>query len=318
MARRSVHHRVQDLGGAAGPRPGLLRTPGRTQPRRRRPLLDPRLGGQVRAAARTDPRRRGRRLAPRGGRGAPRRKHATPHGTRHFKKSDGLLRQGAAEEFAFIRDHRGESPRRGPVPGAGGLPRPASTPGSTDRPARRPSAAGARPGGCARPIETPAPPTARPGCIARLAARRRGLLREHRGQARTPGTTSRSKARRRLVPRTTESRHDRPVPENALAREFYPDRPDTTWVADITYIPTAEELALPGGGARPLLPQGGRLGDRRPPADRPDPGGGTGDGPDSPQVPGPRGCSTTATAGSNTPTMPIAWRHGRSWDRGRA
>ena len=50
----------------------------------------------------------------------------------------------------------------------------------------------------------------------------------------------RSKARRRFVPRTTDGRHDRPVPENALAREFYPDRPDTTWVADITYVPTAE------------------------------------------------------------------------------
>ena len=32
----------------------------------------------------------------------------------------------------------------------------------------------------------------------------------------------RSKAGRRFVPRTTESRHDRPVAENVLAREFYP------------------------------------------------------------------------------------------------
>jgi putative transposase len=50
----------------------------------------------------------------------------------------------------------------------------------------------------------------------------------------------RSKARRRFVARTTDSRHDRPVAENVLAREFYPDRPDTAWAADITYIPTAE------------------------------------------------------------------------------
>lgn len=50
----------------------------------------------------------------------------------------------------------------------------------------------------------------------------------------------RSKAVRRFVARTTESRHDRPVAENILAREFYPDRPDTAWAADITYIPTAQ------------------------------------------------------------------------------
>jgi putative transposase len=50
----------------------------------------------------------------------------------------------------------------------------------------------------------------------------------------------RSKARRRFVVRTTESRHDRPVADNVLAREFYPDRPDTAWAADITYVPTAE------------------------------------------------------------------------------
>jgi putative transposase len=50
----------------------------------------------------------------------------------------------------------------------------------------------------------------------------------------------RSKARRRFVVRTTDSRHDRPVAANVLARDFYPDKPDTAWAADITYIPTAE------------------------------------------------------------------------------
>jgi transposase InsO family protein len=49
----------------------------------------------------------------------------------------------------------------------------------------------------------------------------------------------RSKAVRRFVAQTTDSRHDRPVAENVLAREFYPDEPDTAWAADITYIPTA-------------------------------------------------------------------------------
>lgn len=49
----------------------------------------------------------------------------------------------------------------------------------------------------------------------------------------------RSRARRRSVA-TTDGRHDRPVAANVLAREFYPDAPNTTWAADITYVPTAE------------------------------------------------------------------------------
>src|SRR5262249_26311953 len=50
----------------------------------------------------------------------------------------------------------------------------------------------------------------------------------------------RSKAARRFAVRTTDSRHDRPVAGNVLAREFSPARPDTVWAADITYVPTAE------------------------------------------------------------------------------
>ena len=65
-------------------------------------------------------------------------------------------------------------------------------------------------------------------CCENTVAR---LMREH---------GIRSKAVRRFVARTTDSRHDRPVAENVLAREFYPDRPDTAWAADITYVPTAQ------------------------------------------------------------------------------
>jgi len=43
---------------------------------------------------------------------------------------------------------------------------------------------------------------------------------------------------RRVI--TTHSRHSLPVAPNRLNREFYADRPDQKWVADITYIPTAE------------------------------------------------------------------------------
>ena len=46
--------------------------------------------------------------------------------------------------------------------------------------------------------------------------------------------------RRRRVPRTTDSRHDHPVAPNLLGRNFAADRPDTVWLADISYIPTGE------------------------------------------------------------------------------
>ena len=48
------------------------------------------------------------------------------------------------------------------------------------------------------------------------------------------------KARRPFVVATTDSRHDRPVAKNVLNREFYPERPNATWTADITYVPTGE------------------------------------------------------------------------------
>lgn len=50
----------------------------------------------------------------------------------------------------------------------------------------------------------------------------------------------RARTARRFVVRTTDSRHDYPVAPNVLNRRFYPERPDTIWAGDITYIPTAE------------------------------------------------------------------------------
>jgi putative transposase len=49
----------------------------------------------------------------------------------------------------------------------------------------------------------------------------------------------RAKAPRRFV-RTTDSRHNLPVAENVLARDFDPAGPNEAWSADITYIPTAD------------------------------------------------------------------------------
>jgi transposase InsO family protein len=39
---------------------------------------------------------------------------------------------------------------------------------------------------------------------------------------------------------TTDSAHAKPVAKNYLNRQFSPDKPNTSWVADITYIPTKE------------------------------------------------------------------------------
>jgi transposase InsO family protein len=48
----------------------------------------------------------------------------------------------------------------------------------------------------------------------------------------------RAKIRRKYVPRTTDSRHGRPVAGNLLERDFQASGPDRKWVADITYVPT--------------------------------------------------------------------------------
>src|SRR4051794_1657732 len=45
---------------------------------------------------------------------------------------------------------------------------------------------------------------------------------------------------RRRTPRTTDSRHDLPIAPNLLGRDFVAERPDTFWLADISYIPTGE------------------------------------------------------------------------------
>jgi putative transposase len=45
---------------------------------------------------------------------------------------------------------------------------------------------------------------------------------------------------RRRVPRTTNSRHGHAVAPNLLEQKFMADRPDTVWLADISYIATGE------------------------------------------------------------------------------
>lgn len=48
----------------------------------------------------------------------------------------------------------------------------------------------------------------------------------------------RARTARKFVPRTTDSRHARPVAANVLGRRFGADLPDRKWAADITYVPT--------------------------------------------------------------------------------
>lgn len=48
----------------------------------------------------------------------------------------------------------------------------------------------------------------------------------------------RAKSRKRFVPRTTDSTHQKPLADNLLDRNFAAATPDRKWLADITYIPT--------------------------------------------------------------------------------
>jgi transposase InsO family protein len=45
---------------------------------------------------------------------------------------------------------------------------------------------------------------------------------------------------KRKFKQTTDSNHRLPVAENVLDREFDPEEPNASWVADVTYIPTRE------------------------------------------------------------------------------
>ncbi|MGU3480251.1 DDE-type integrase/transposase/recombinase, partial [Methylobacterium sp. D48H] len=50
----------------------------------------------------------------------------------------------------------------------------------------------------------------------------------------------RALAGRRFRPCTTGSRHDLPIAPNLLKQDFSAARPNTVWLADITYLPTGE------------------------------------------------------------------------------
>src|SRR5699024_9472973 len=49
-----------------------------------------------------------------------------------------------------------------------------------------------------------------------------------------------AKTHRKFIPQTTDSRHDNPLADNVLDRDFQADLPNQKWAVDITYIPTHE------------------------------------------------------------------------------
>src|SRR3954453_4876042 len=138
----------------------------------------------------------------------------------------------AGAEAVPARGRRGErllrpaGPRAGPPRGGGCRPR------RTDRRDLR-----------GEPADIRQPPHPRRAARGRRPDRPRagGAAKAPRGPgARGPRRGGPTAARRRRVPRTTDSRHDHPVAPNLLGRNFVADRPDTVWLADISYIPTGE------------------------------------------------------------------------------
>ncbi len=163
---------------------------------------------------------------------------AAADGAGDFKKSGGVLCQGAAVRFQFVQEHR----RTWPV---GVMCRVLKVSRSGfyawgDRPASPRAQRNERLVEKIRQVHE---------------ANRRlyGSPRVHRallveGQAVSRNTVAklmrlakiRARSGRRFVPRTTDSRHQRPVADNKLARDFTAPAADRKWLADITYVPTAE------------------------------------------------------------------------------
>lgn len=72
------------------------------------------------------------------------------------------------------------------------------------------------------------------------ALKKRGeVLGLHRVERLMREATIRSKMRRKFQ-KTTDSKHNHPVAQNILARNFTVSAPNMVWVSDITYIPTDE------------------------------------------------------------------------------
>jgi transposase-like protein len=180
---------------------------------------------------------KGSQAFPAGTPAAAGRKQTAADGVRHFKKSDGILRQGIAVIFAFIEQHRdlwsvtvlcrtlGVS--------AGGFYAWRNRPTSSHQQRRD-----------ALVVEIKS--------IHAQVKQRYGSPRIHaelndRGVACSLNTVAKlmhengikAQTARKFVT-TTDSNHKLPVAQNILERQFDATKPNERWVADITYIPTRE------------------------------------------------------------------------------
>ncbi len=78
-----------------------------------------------------------------------------------------------------------------------------------------------------------------PRIHAELRARGRGMGRKRVARLMREHGLAVTRKKRRL-PMTTDSRHSHPIAPNLLEQKFKATRPDTTWLADITYVTTDE------------------------------------------------------------------------------
>src|SRR3954451_10275913 len=121
-----------------------------------------------------------------------------------------------------------------PAPGPRRRPSCAATSAASSPPAGGPTARrGATPSWAARGGATP-----RGGADGRWGRWGRPPARGVEGLMRERGRPARGG--RRGAPRTPDSRHDLPVAPNLLDRHFAAERPDTVWLADISYLPADE------------------------------------------------------------------------------
>lgn len=67
---------------------------------------------------------------------------------------------------------------------------------------------------------------------------------EQKGAARACAADPVPRQKRRLRPRTTDSRHDHKLANNLLAKLPTPERPGQLWQSDITYIETQEGCCI--------------------------------------------------------------------------
>src|SRR5438046_4413303 len=166
------------------------------------------------------------------------RERSPAHGARHFKKGCGHLLGTAEMKFRLIEDHRDTWPVR--VMCAALSVSPSGYYAWRSRPASpRKIANRALLVDIQRVHAQHRERYGAPRIHAELRAEGHGVSRKRVARLmRQHGIRARAPRRYRVC--TTDSKHSLPVAVNLLDQNFVADRPDQIWLADITYIPTAE------------------------------------------------------------------------------